>query len=208
MAQTAPAPTPSGAAETHPPRIGILALQGDVREHADALRDVGAEPVEVRLPRDLVGLDALILPGGESTTMRRLIDLYGLREPIVALAHGGAPVYGTCAGMILLADRIADGDEPVLRLLDITVQRNAYGRQLDSFEADLSIPSLGDEPLHGVFIRAPVVSQVGPDVEVLARDDDGRPIAVRQGRVMATAFHPELTGDRRLHRLLLELIAR
>jgi 5'-phosphate synthase pdxT subunit len=208
MAQTAPAPTPSGAAETHPPRIGILALQGDVREHANALRDVGAEPIEVRLPRDLVGLDGLILPGGESTTMRRLIDLYGLREPIVALAHGGAPVYGTCAGMILLADRIADGEEPVLRLLDITVQRNAYGRQLDSFEADLSIPSLGDEPLHGVFIRAPVVSQVGPDVEVLARDDDGRPIAVRQGRVMATAFHPELTGDRRLHRLLLELIGR
>ena len=208
MAQTAPAPTPSGAADARVPRIGILALQGDVREHADALRDVGAEPVEVRLPRDLVSLDALILPGGESTTMRRLIDLYGLREPIVALARGGAPVYGTCAGMILLADRIADGDEPVLRLLDITVERNAYGRQLDSFEADLEIPSLGDEPLHGVFIRAPVVSDVGPDVEVLARDENGRPIAVRQGRVMATAFHPELTGDRRLHRLLLELIAR
>jgi 5'-phosphate synthase pdxT subunit len=208
MAQTAAALTPSGAAEARLPRVGVLALQGDVREHADALRDVGAEPVEVRLPRDLVGLDALILPGGESTTMRRLIDLYGLREPIVALARGGAPVYGTCAGMILLADRIGDGDEPVLRLLDITVERNAYGRQLDSFEADLEIPSLGDEPLHGVFIRAPVVSEVGPDVEVLARDGDGRPIAVRQGRVMATAFHPELTGDRRLHRLLLELINR
>jgi len=208
MAQTAPAPTPFGAAEGRPPRIGILALQGDVREHANALRDVGAEPIEVRLPRDLVGLDGLILPGGESTTMRKLIDLYGLREPIVALAHGGAALYGTCAGMILLADRIADGDEPVLRLLDITVERNAYGRQLDSFEADLAIPSLGDEPLHGVFIRAPVVSEVGPDVEVLARDPDGRPIAVRQGRVMATAFHPELTGDRRIHRLMLELIAR
>ena len=208
MAQTAAALTPSGAAEARLPRVGVLALQGDVREHADALRDVGAEPVEVRLPRDLVGLDALILPGGESTTMRRLIDLYGLREPIVALARGGAPVYGTCAGMILLADRIGDGDEPVLRLLDITVERNAYGRQLDSFEADLEIPSLGDVPLHGVFIRAPVVSEVGPDVEVLARDGDGRPIAVRQGRVMATAFHPELTGDRRLHRLLLELINR
>lgn len=206
MAQTIPAPTPSGAAHAHSPRIGILALQGDVREHANALRDVGAEPIEVRLPRDLVGLDGLILPGGESTTMRKLIDLYGLREPIVALAHGGAPLYGTCAGMILLADRIADGDEPVLRLLDITVERNAYGRQLDSFEADLAIPSLGDEPLHGVFIRAPVVSAVGPDVEVLARDPDGRPIAVRQGRVMATAFHPELTGDRRLHRLMLELM--
>jgi len=208
MAQTVPAPIPSGTAEARRPRIGILALQGDVREHATALRDVGAEPIEVRLPRDLVGLDGLILPGGESTTMRRLIDLYGLREPIVALAHGGAPLYGTCAGMILLADRIAGGGEPVLRLLDITVERNAYGRQLDSFEADLAIPSLGDEPLHGVFIRAPVVSEVGPDVEVLARDPDGRPIAVRQGRVMATAFHPELTGDRRLHRLMLELIGR
>jgi len=206
MAQTQPAPAPFGAAGPQRPRIGILALQGDVREHATALREVGAEPVEVRLPRDLVGLDGLILPGGESTTMRKLIDLYGLREPIQALAHGGAALYGTCAGMILLANRIADGDEPVLKLLDITVQRNAYGRQLDSFEADLEIPSLGDEPLHAVFIRAPVVSEVGPDVEVLARDPDGRPIAVRQGRILATAFHPELTGDRRLHRLLLEMV--
>jgi pyridoxal 5'-phosphate synthase pdxT subunit len=206
MAQTAPAPTPARARAAGVPRIGILAVQGDIREHARALRDVGAEPVEVRLPRDLVGLDGLILPGGESTTMRKLIERYGLREPIVALAHGGAPVYGTCAGMILLADRIADGDEPVLGLLDVTVQRNAYGRQLDSFEADISIPSLGDEPLHGVFIRAPVVSDVGPQVAVLARDPDGRPVAVRQGRVLATAFHPELTPDRRLHRLLLELI--
>jgi 5'-phosphate synthase pdxT subunit len=207
MAQTAPAAASAGTQPARAPRIGILALQGDVREHATALRDVGAEPVEVRLPRDLVGLDGLILPGGESTTMRRLIDLYGLREPIVALVRGGAPVYGTCAGMILLADRIADGDEPVLQLLDITVQRNAYGRQLDSFEADLAIPAVGDEPLHGVFIRAPVVSDVGPKVEVLARDADGRAIAVRQGRVLATAFHPELTPDRRLHRLFLELVA-
>jgi 5'-phosphate synthase pdxT subunit len=206
MAHTAPAPTTADPAAARRPRIGILAVQGDVREHARAIRDVGAEPVEVRLPRDLVGLDGLILPGGESTTMRKLIDRYGLREPIVALARGGAPVYGTCAGMILLADRIADGDEPVLRLLDITVQRNAYGRQLDSFEADVSVPSLGEAPMHGVFIRAPVVSEVGPEVEVLARDADGRPIAVRQGRVLATAFHPELTPDRRLHRLLVELI--
>ncbi len=206
MAHTAPAPSTAGSGVSRPPRIGILAVQGDVREHARALVEVGAEPVEVRLPRDLVGLDGLILPGGESTTMRRLIDLYGLRDPIVALARAGAPVYGTCAGMILLANRIADGDEPVLRLLDITVQRNAYGRQLDSFEADISVPTLGEAPLHGVFIRAPVVSEVGPDVEVLARDPDGRPIAVRQGRVVATAFHPELTPDRRLHRLLLDLI--
>lgn len=206
MARTAPSPAMTDAAPADRPRVGVLALQGDVREHVVALREVGAEPVEVRLPRDLVGLDALILPGGESTTMRKLIDEYGLREPIVALAHGGAAMYGTCAGMILLAQRIADGDEPVLGLLDITVQRNAYGRQLDSFEADLEVPAIGDEPLHAVFIRAPVVSDLGPEVEVLARDPSGRPIAVRQGRVMATAFHPELTPDRRLHRLLLELI--
>jgi len=207
MAQLAPVPTTAAASAAPRPRVGILALQGDVREHARALHEIGAKPVQVRLPRDLVGLEALILPGGESTTMRRLIDRYGLREPIVAMARGGAPLYGTCAGMILLADRIADGDEPVLRLLDITVQRNAYGRQLDSFEADIAFPSLGDAPMHGVFIRAPIVSEVGPKVEVLARDPDGRPVAVRQGRVLATAFHPELTPDRRLHRLLLELIA-
>lgn len=206
MAQPAPAPTAEPAALSHQRRVGILALQGDVREHATAIRELGAEPVEVRLPRDLVGLDALILPGGESTTIRKLIERYGLREPILALARGGAPLYGTCAGLILLAERILDGDEPVLPLLDVAVQRNAYGRQLESFEADLSIPSLGDEPLHGVFIRAPVVSEVGPAVEVLARDPSGRPVAVRQGKVLATAFHPELTPDRRLHRLLLEMI--
>jgi 5'-phosphate synthase pdxT subunit len=206
MAQTAPAPVTAEVEAPRRRRIGVLALQGDVREHARAILEIGAEPVEVRLPRDLVGLDALILPGGESTTMRKLIDRYGLREPILALAAGGAPLYGTCAGMILLADRIADGDEPVLRLLDVTVQRNAYGRQLDSFEADIAIPLLGDAPMHGVFIRAPVVSELGPGVEVLARDPDGRPIAVRQGRILATAFHPELTPDRRLHRMLLELI--
>jgi 5'-phosphate synthase pdxT subunit len=189
-------------------RIGILALQGAVREHADAVRAVGAEPVPVRLPADLGGLDALILPGGESTTMRRLIDQYGLREPIMALARAGAPMLGTCAGMILLSRGAENGDEPVLPLLDVTVQRNAYGRQLDSHEADVSIPSLGEEPLHGVFIRAPVVADAGPEVEILARDEEGRPVAVRQGKVLATSFHPELTGDRRLHRLLLEMIDR
>ncbi|HEX5039211.1 MAG TPA: pyridoxal 5'-phosphate synthase glutaminase subunit PdxT [Candidatus Limnocylindria bacterium] len=188
------------------PRIGVLALQGAVREHVAAIREVGAEPVEVRLPRDLVDLDALILPGGESTTMRHLIDTYNLREPIAAMARGGTPMLGTCAGMILLANRIADGDEPVFSLLDLEVRRNGYGRQLDSFEADLDAPAMGDEPLHGVFIRAPMVSATGPDVEVLARDPDGRPVAVRQGRVLATAFHPELTGDRRIHRLLAEMV--
>ncbi|HEY7737808.1 MAG TPA: pyridoxal 5'-phosphate synthase glutaminase subunit PdxT [Candidatus Limnocylindria bacterium] len=188
------------------PRVGILAVQGDVAEHAAALREAGAEPVSVRLPRDLAGLEALILPGGESTAMRRLIDAYGLAEPILSLAASGAPMWGTCAGMILLARRIADGDQSILPLLDIEVRRNAYGRQLDSFEADLDVPTLGDEPLHAVFIRAPVVTDVGPGVEVLATDPMGRVVAVREGRLLATAFHPELTGDRRFHRALVQMI--
>ncbi|MBA3586746.1 MAG: pyridoxal 5'-phosphate synthase glutaminase subunit PdxT [Chloroflexi bacterium] len=188
------------------PRVGVLAVQGAVREHAAAIRDVGADPIEVRLPRDLVDLDALILPGGESTTMRKLIDAYGLREPIMSLARAGTPMLGTCAGMILLADRLRDGEEPVFALLDLEVRRNGYGRQLDSFEADLDIPILGKEPMHGIFIRAPLVGDVGSRAEVLARDPDGAPVAVRQGRVLATAFHPELTPDRRLHRLLLTMV--
>ncbi len=187
-------------------RIGVLAVQGAVREHVAAIREIGAEPVEVRLPRDLVDLDALILPGGESTTMRRLLDGYGLREPIAALARAGAPLFGTCAGMILLADRLDDEEAPYFGMLDLAVRRNGYGRQLDSFEADLDAPSLGEPQLHGVFIRAPLVTDVGPEVEVLARDPDGNPVAVRQGRVLATAFHPELTSDRRLHRLLLQMV--
>ena len=187
-------------------RIGVLAVQGAVREHVAAIREIGADPVEVRLPRDLVDLDALILPGGESTTMRRLLDTYGLREPIAALARAGAPMLGTCAGMILLAERLADGEAPYFGMLDLEVRRNGYGRQLDSFEADLDAPTLGEPPLHGVFIRAPLVVVAGPDVEVLARDPNGNPVAVRQGRVLATAFHPELTGDRRLHRLLLQMV--
>jgi 5'-phosphate synthase pdxT subunit len=188
------------------PRIGVLALQGAVREHVNAIREIGAEPVEVRLPRDLVDLDALILPGGESTTMRRLLDAYNLREPIAAMARNGTPMLGTCAGMILLSNHIADGDAPVFGLLDIEVTRNGYGRQLDSFETDLITPALGDEPMHAVFIRAPMVTSVGDAVEVLATDPDGCPVAVRQGRVLATSFHPELTGDRRMHRLLLAMV--
>ena len=194
--------------EARRPRVGVLAVQGAVREHVNAIREVGAEPVEVRLPRDLVDLDALILPGGESTTQRGLIDAYGLREPILSLARGGTPMLGTCAGMILLADRVAGGEEPYLGLLDIEVWRNGYGRQLDSFEADLDAPALGPEPFQGVFIRAPIVSDVGGSAEVLARGPDGSPVAVRQGCVLATAFHPELTGDRRMHRLLVEMIGR
>ena len=188
-------------------RVGVLALQGAVREHAEAIRDAGCDPVEVRLPEDLRDVDALILPGGESTAMRRLIDHAGLRKPILDVARQGRPMLGTCAGMILLASNIADGDEPVFGLMDITVRRNAFGRQIESFETDLDVPSLGDAPMHAVFIRAPVVEDAGPGVEVLARDERGRPVAVRQGSFLATAFHPELTPDRRFHRLLASLIA-
>jgi 5'-phosphate synthase pdxT subunit len=163
---------------------------------------IGVRPVQVRLPAHLDGLAGLILPGGESTTMRKLIDRWGLHDPIMEMARRGVPLLGTCAGMILLAARISDGDEPVFPLLDMTVKRNAFGRQLESFEADVDVPVLGDTPVHGVFIRAPLVGSVGPAVDVLARLDDGRVVAVRQGNAMATAFHPELAGEPRFHRLL------
>jgi 5'-phosphate synthase pdxT subunit len=183
-------------------KIGVLALQGAFIEHIRTYRAIGVEAVEVRLPADLVGLSGLTLPGGESTTMRRLIDRWGLRQPILDLAEGGAPIFGTCAGLILLAREIAGGEEPVLPLLDVTVQRNAFGRQLDSFEARLAVPMLGDEPVHGVFIRAPVIERVGPAVDVLSRLEDGRIVAVRERNIIATAFHPELAGETRFHRLV------
>ncbi|HYL41343.1 MAG TPA: pyridoxal 5'-phosphate synthase glutaminase subunit PdxT [Candidatus Binatus sp.] len=189
------------------PRIGVLAVQGDVAEHLATLQAIGLPGVEVRLPQDLDGLDGLILPGGESTTMRRLIDRWGLREPILALARSGAPLYGTCAGMIILSRDIADGDEEVLPLLDVTVRRNAFGRQLDSFEIDLVVPVLGDLPVHAVFIRAPVIEATGDGVDVLARLDDGRIVAVRQRNILATSFHPELAGETRFHRLLATMAA-
>jgi 5'-phosphate synthase pdxT subunit len=188
-------------------RIGVLAVQGDFAEHAAMLRSIGVEPVEVRLPADLDGVSGLVLPGGESTAMRRLIDRWGLREPILELAESGAPIFGTCAGMIVLARDIADGDPPILPLLDVTVRRNAFGRQLDSFEGEVAVPVLGDQPVHGVFIRAPVVERVGPDVDVLARLDDGRIVAVRERNIVATAFHPELAGEPRFHRLIATMAA-
>jgi pyridoxal 5'-phosphate synthase pdxT subunit len=183
-------------------KIGVLALQGDFREHLATLDAIGVEGVEVRLPGDLDGISGLILPGGESTTMRRLIDRWGLRQPILDLAERGAPLFGTCAGMILLAREIAGGEPPILPLLDVTVQRNAFGRQLDSFEGDINVPVLGDTPVHGVFIRAPIVDRTGPGVDLLARLDDGRIVAVRERNLIATAFHPELAGETRFHRLL------
>jgi 5'-phosphate synthase pdxT subunit len=189
------------------PRIGVLAVQGDFAEHLSTLRSIGAGAVEVRLPADLEGLDGLILPGGESTAIRRLIDRWELREPILELARTGAPLFGTCAGMIVLAAEISDGDPPVLGLLDVTVRRNAFGRQLDSFETELAVPVLGDQAVHAVFIRAPIIERVGPGVDVLARLEDGRIVAVRERNIVATSFHPELAGETRFHRLVATMAA-
>lgn len=188
-------------------KIGVLAVQGAFAEHMATLDAIGVEGVEVRLPADLEGVSGLILPGGESTAQRRLIDRWGLREPILDLARSGAPIFGTCAGMILLSREIVDGDQPVFALLDVGVRRNAFGRQLDSFEAPVSVPVLGDQPVHGVFIRAPVIERKGPDVDVLATLDDGRIVAVRERNVIATAFHPELAGETRFHRLVATMAA-
>jgi len=188
-------------------RIGVLALQGAFAEHVAVLRAIGAEPVEVRLPAQLHDIDGLILPGGESTTMRRLIDRWGLRQPILDLAASGVPLFGTCAGMIILAREIDGGEPAVLPLLDVSVRRNAFGRQLNSFEAELDVPLLGSQPVHGVFIRAPVIERAGPGVDVIARLDDGRIVAVREHNVIATSFHPELAGETRFHRLLATMAA-
>jgi len=187
------------------PRIGVLALQGDVREHTWALEALGASVVPVRRPEHLDGLEGLVLPGGESTTMGRLLDLFGLLAPLQALLRAGLPAYGTCAGMILLADEVVGGrpEQPLLGGLDVTVRRNAFGSQVDSFEQDLVVAGVG--PVHGVFIRAPWVERVGSGVEVLAELGD-HPVAVRQGNLMATSFHPELTGDHRVHGLFLTSI--
>jgi 5'-phosphate synthase pdxT subunit len=197
----------AGDGGARPIRIGVLAVQGAFAEHVATLDAIGVEGVEVRVPSDLDGVSGLILPGGESTAQRRLIDRWGLRQPILDLARSGAPLFGTCAGMILLSTQITDGDEPVLPLLDVDVRRNAFGRQLDSFEADISVPMLGDRPVHAVFIRAPVVERTGPGVDVLARLDDGRVVAVRERNIMATAFHPELAGETRFHRLMATMAA-
>lgn len=183
-------------------KIGVLALHGAVIEHIQTLRSIGVEPVAVRLPEDLAGICGLILPGGESTTMRKLVARWNLREPIMALAASGAPILGTCAGMIVVAKEIAGGEEPVFPLLDVTVARNAFGRQLDSFETELPVPILGDRPVHAIFIRAPIIERVGPGVEVLARLPDQRVVAVRQRNVVAISFHPELAGETRIHRLI------
>lgn len=181
-------------------KAGVLALQGDFREHAATLRDCGATPVLVRTPEELSGVECLVIPGGESTAIGRLARLHGLVAPIRERAARGMPVFGTCAGMIVMAREVLDG-EPLLSLMDLRVLRNGYGRQVDSFEADLEVRGL-DAPVRGVFIRAPVVEDVGEGVEVLATHD-GRPVLCRQGPLLAASFHPEIARDARLHDLWL-----
>ena len=188
------------------PNVGILAIQGDVIEHRHALERIGAETTEIRLPDQLDGVDGLIIPGGESTTIVQLIDIYNLRDVIRNKVKSGLPTWGTCAGMIVLADRLTDRRPDPLRLMNIDVSRNAFGRQVDSFEQDLEIDGVDGPPFRAVFIRAPVVNSAGPGTRILARLDDGRPVAVRQGGMLATSFHPELTDDSRVHQLFVRMI--
>jgi 5'-phosphate synthase pdxT subunit len=188
-----------------PPIIGVLALQGDFAEHVAALERLGARAVEVRLPGQLAQIDALIIPGGESTTITRLLAIYELLEPIRRLGTDGLPIWGTCAGAIVLAKQATDLDRPNLALMDIDIRRNAFGRQVDSFEADLRVERLGGAPFHAVFIRAPIIDRTGEGVAVLARLDDGTIVAALQGRLLATSFHPELTDDLRFHEMLIAL---
>ncbi|WP_297045101.1 pyridoxal 5'-phosphate synthase glutaminase subunit PdxT [uncultured Desulfovibrio sp.] len=190
------------------PLVGVLALQGAFREHVAALARLGAATREVRQLRDMAGIDTMVIPGGESTTMGKLLTDLEMLEPLRARISGGMPVYGSCAGLILLCRSIEGSEQPRLGVLDAVVRRNAFGRQVDSFEADLTIPELGAEPLPAVFIRAPVILSTGPEVRVLARvemDGAERAVAVRQGRILATSFHPELTPDTRFHRYFLDI---
>jgi pyridoxal 5'-phosphate synthase pdxT subunit len=197
---------------TRAPVIGVLALQGDVREHLAALRAEGAEPVPVRRPEELAGIDGLVIPGGESTTMAKLVARFGLLEPLRAAVAAGLPAYGSCAGMVMLADRLLDAppDQVTVGGLDVTVRRNAFGRQVDSFESTVVLEGLDGGPIPAVFIRAPWVEEAGAGVQVLGRvvggHADGRIVAVRQGNLVATSFHPELTGDRRVHALFVDLV--
>jgi 5'-phosphate synthase pdxT subunit len=194
------------------PLIGVLAVQGDVREHLAALSASGARTTTVRRAEEVEAIDGLVIPGGESTTMDKLVRAFGLQGPLRERIAAGMPVYGSCAGMIMLADRIADArpDQQTLGGLDITVRRNAFGRQVDSFEEDLHIRAIGGGPMRAVFIRAPWVEECGPDVEVLAAVEEGpaagRVVAVRQGHLLATSFHPEVTGDHRFHQLFVQMV--
>ena len=188
--------------------VGVFALQGDVREHVHVLEALGARTRPVRRPADLEGLDGIVLPGGESSVMDRLARIMGLKDPLIAALRDGLPAYGTCAGLIMLAREIRNPapDQGWLGVLDVAVRRNAFGAQVYSFEEDLDVPAVAAEPVHAVFIRAPVVASVGPAASALASLDDGRVVAVRQGALLGTSFHPEVTGDLRFHRLFLDMV--
>lgn len=194
------------------PRIGVLAVQGDVREHLHVLQRLGAAVSTVRRPEELAAVDAIVIPGGESTTMDKLVRAFGLHDPLRARLAAGMPAYGSCAGMIMLADRVAGGrdDQQTLGGLDVTVRRNAFGRQVDSFEEDIHLSGIEGAPLRAVFIRAPWVEEHGPGVAVLGRVEAGpaagRVVAVRQGPVLATSFHPEITGDHRVHAMFVQVV--
>lgn len=184
--------------------VGVLALQGDFREHLSILGTLGVEPVPVKTPESLSSVEALVIPGGESTTIGRMSVRFGLLEPLREAINDGLPVYGTCAGLIFLAASLTEGDQPLIGALDVVVRRNAFGRQNDSFEASLDVEGL-DDPFPAVFIRAPWVEKVGSAVEVLASVDE-HPVMVRQERILATSFHPELAGDSRIHQMLLDMV--
>lgn len=188
-------------------KIGILALQGDFIEHSDIIDKLGAFPIPVRQPEQLDGLDGLIIPGGESTTILKLMHHYSLFQPIKEFAHSGLPVMGTCAGMVLLAKKVINPDMNTLSLMDIDVRRNAFGRQVDSFEAGVSISLLGDKPFPAVFIRAPLIENTGPDIGIIGMLPDSKIVAVRQSNILALSFHPELSNDTRIHRYFLEIVA-
>jgi 5'-phosphate synthase pdxT subunit len=191
------------------PRIGVLALQGDVREHVHALKDAGADVLTVRRTEELDGVDGLVLPGGESTTIIKLARIFDLLDPLRKAVASGLPVYGSCAGMILLADRVDDGGSPISETiggLDVTVRRNAFGRQVDSFEEDLDVEGIDGGPMRAVFIRAPWVQEVGAGVTPLATTSAGHIVAVRQGPLLATSFHPEVTGDTRVHHYFAQMV--
>lgn len=187
-------------------KIGVLALQGDFAEHIALLNKLGVTSCQVKLPQHLESVDALIIPGGESTTLSRLMSIYRLREPLQDLARQGKAIWGTCAGMIMMAGEVTEEDPVPLQLMDIGVCRNAFGRQIDSFEQDLKVSEFGTLSFHAIFIRAPRITRVGQRVKVLATLPDGSPVAVQEGKLLATSFHPELSGDTRFHRYFLELI--
>jgi 5'-phosphate synthase pdxT subunit len=189
-------------------KVGVLALQGSFIEHIEILRKLGVEAYPIRLPRELDDVDGLIIPGGESTTMLRLMKDFGLIKPIRNMAQDGLPIWGTCAGMILLAKSLSNYEMETLGLIDTQVARNAFGSQLDSFEIDLEIPVVGEKPFHAIFIRAPIVKEVKPGVQVLSRLPDGTIVAVRQNRLLACAFHPEFTDDPRFHNYFLNMVGR